>query len=154
MILEAEVNHQNIDALEEKLNTIHRIALRENATIDADREELLSYLWTRLGGNRKDLKNFDRNLGVLGALSTHRKAAQARVAAMLHVLQGVSQDMEDMRERVVAPNLAGSKVTPEIHMRCIRNGLERLTQGRRRARGVEEEARRKTLSAAPWAFSR
>lgn len=149
IILEVETNTQNLDALEEKLNTIREIVAREDASVSADREELLGYLWTKLGGNRKDLRNFARNLKMLGELGNYRKAAQARVTATLHTLERVSQEMEDMRERVAAPNLAGSKIAPEIHMKSIRNGLERLSEGRRRARSLEEEALRKALEATP-----
>ncbi|KAJ3537349.1 hypothetical protein NMY22_g5625 [Coprinellus aureogranulatus] len=149
IILEVETNTQNLDALEEKLNTLRSIVAREDASVSADREELLSYLWTKLGGNRKDLKNFERNLKMLGDLGNYRKAAQARVVATLHTLERVSQDMGDMRERVAAPNLAGSQIAPEIHMKSIRNGLERLSEGRKRARTLEEEALRKALETSP-----
>jgi hypothetical protein len=149
IILEVETNTQNLDALDEKLNTLRSIVSREDSSVSADREELLSYLWTKLGGNRKDLKNFNRNLKMLSDLGNYRKAAQARVVATLHTLERVSQDMEDMRERVAAPNLAGSTVAPEVHMKSIRKGLERLEEGRKRARSLEEEALRKALEASP-----
>ncbi|TEB25146.1 hypothetical protein FA13DRAFT_1738562 [Coprinellus micaceus] len=149
IILEVETNTQNLDALDEKLNTLRSIVSREDSSVSADREELLSYLWTKLGGNRKDLKNFNRNLKMLSDLGNYRKAAQARVVATLHTLERVSQDMEDMRERVAAPNLAGSTIAPEVHMKSIRKGLERLEEGRKRARSLEEEALRKALEASP-----
>lgn len=63
------------------------------------------------------------------------------------MLQRVSQDMEDMRDRVAAPNLAGSRVTPEVHMQSIANGMERLAWGRKRARRIEDELLRRTLDA-------
>ncbi|KAJ3540656.1 hypothetical protein NMY22_g4210 [Coprinellus aureogranulatus] len=149
IILEVEINSQNLDNLEENLNTVQSIAAREDAALAADRDELLSRLWTRLGGNRKDLKNYNRNLNLLLDLRTYRKAAQARLGATMHLLQGLGQEMEDMRERVAAPNLIGSKVTPEVHMMSIRGGLERLMEGRMRAGALKNAIGRKALDAPP-----
>ncbi|TEB24730.1 hypothetical protein FA13DRAFT_1638267 [Coprinellus micaceus] len=145
IVLEIETNSQILDTLEEKLATLQSIATREDVSIAANREELLSYLWTKLGGNRSDLRNYDRNLKMLRSLANYRKTAQARVAATLYVLQGVSEDMEDMRQRVAAPSLAGSRMKPEVHMKSIREGLDRLTEGRRRARILGEKAQREAL---------
>lgn len=145
LIIELETNYQTLDSLEEKLGTLRDIVGREDQQITADKEELLSYLWTKLGGNRKDLQNYERNLGLLRELSVHRRQASARVVATLHTLQSVSQDMEEMRERVAGPNLAGSRIGPEVHMRSIQNGLERLREGRSRAKQIEEAALRRAL---------
>ncbi|KAF6757167.1 hypothetical protein DFP72DRAFT_1007111 [Ephemerocybe angulata] len=145
LLLELESNYSNLDRLEEKLGTLRDIVGREDKRVTADKEELLSYLWTKLGGNRKDLRNFNRNLKMLQDLTVHRKQANARVVATLHTLQAVSQDMEDMRERVAAPNLAGTKIAPEVHMKSIKNGLERLREGRSRAKKIEEDVLRRAL---------
>ena len=145
LIIEHEANYANLDRLDEKLSTLRDIVARENKTVAEGREELLANLWTMLGGNRKDLRNFDRNLKILHDLTVHRKHASAHIVAALHTLQSVSQDMEDMRERVAAPNLAGSKIAPEVHMKSIKNGLERLREGRLRAKKIEEAALRRAL---------
>jgi hypothetical protein len=145
LIVEHEANYANLDKLEEKLSTLRDIVARENKTVGEGKEELLAYLWTKLGGNRKDLRNFDRNLKMLHDLTIYRKHASAHIVAALHTLKGVSQDLEDMRERVAAPNLAGSKIKPEVHMNSIKNGLERLREGRSRTKQIEEEALRKAL---------
>jgi hypothetical protein len=82
---------------------------------------------------------------MLRDLTTYRKHASAHIVAALHTLKSVNQDLEEMRERAAAPNLAGSKIKPEVHMNSIKNGLERLRVGRSRARQIEEAALRKAL---------
>ncbi|KAF6743778.1 hypothetical protein DFP72DRAFT_827157 [Ephemerocybe angulata] len=145
LLLETEVIYESLDRLDERLHTLRDIVGREDERATAGKEELLSYLWTKLGGNRKDLKNFDRNLKILRDLALHRRKASAHVVATIHTLRGVSEDLEDMRERVAAPNLAGSKIAPEVHMKSIRNGLERLQDRRFRARKIEEAVLRRDL---------
>ncbi|KAJ2921936.1 hypothetical protein H1R20_g15149, partial [Candolleomyces eurysporus] len=145
LIVEHQANHANLDRLEEKLSTLRDIVARENKTVGEAKEELLANLWTMLGGNKKDLRNFETNLKLLHDLTLYRKHASAHVVAALHTLQSVNQDMEDMRERVAAPNLAGSRIAPEVHMNTIKHGLERLKEGRTRARQIGEAALRKAL---------
>jgi len=53
--------------------------------------------------------------------------------------------MEDLRERVAAPELIGSKIPVEVHMKSIRSGLERLKEGRVRSRQLQENAVNRAL---------
>ncbi|KAF9005058.1 hypothetical protein BDQ17DRAFT_1424218 [Cyathus striatus] len=98
------------------------------------KEELLGELWTKLGGNKKALRKFNQHLSLLRDLGEYRKQALIRVVAV----QSMSEDMEDLRERVAAPELVESRVPVEVHIKGIRNGVERLKQGRMKAKGVEE----------------
>jgi hypothetical protein len=58
----------------------------------------------------------------------------------------MSEDMEDLRERVAAPELVGSSIPVEVHMKSIKGGLERLKQGRIKAQEREAEAVRRVLA--------
>ncbi|RXW22849.1 hypothetical protein EST38_g3015 [Candolleomyces aberdarensis] len=145
LIVEHHANHANLDRLEERLSTLRDILARENKLVGDAKEELLANLWTMLGGNQKGLRNFERNVKLLHDLTLYRKHASAHVIAALHTLQSMSRDMEDMRERVAAPNLSGSRIAPEVHMNSIKHGLERLNDGRTRARQIGEAALRKAL---------
>lgn len=53
--------------------------------------------------------------------------------------------MEELRERVAAPELAGGEIPLEVHVRSIRSGIERLNEGRIRAREKEEQAMQRIL---------
>ena len=148
LILEAEANLGNLNNLEERLLTLHEIVSREDSTLSSAKAELLSELWTKLGGNRKALRNFESHLVLLKNLGMYRRKALTHVVAALQTLQGMSSDMEDIRERVAAPELTGSKIPVEVHMKSIKGGLERLKEGRNRARRLEEEAMRRVLTGA------
>jgi len=146
LILEAELNLANLDKLEERLSTLHDIISREDSTLTSEKAELLSELWTKLGGNKKTLRNFEGHLLMLKNLGSYRKQALAHVVAALHSLQSMSSDMEEIRERVAAPELTGSKIPIEVHMNSIKSGLERLKEGKLRAKRLEEDAIRRVLS--------
>ncbi len=106
LIVEAEINDRNLNDLEEHLNSLHELVAREDSSISSAKSDLLADLWTQLGGNRKKLRNFDSHLGLLKDLSTYRKQAAVHVAAALQTLRGMAEDMEDMRERVAAPDIS------------------------------------------------
>ncbi|KAF9466636.1 hypothetical protein BDZ94DRAFT_1295755 [Collybia nuda] len=145
VILEAEANIIQLDRLEDRLSTVHEILTREDSTLTSARADLLADLWTKLGGNKKTLRGFDNHLLLLKNLGVYRKKALVHVAAALQTLQGMSADMDDIRERVAAPELTRSKIPVEVHMKSIRSGLERLKEGKVRARRLEEQAIRRVL---------
>jgi hypothetical protein len=151
VVLEVLVNTQNLNTLQEKLRTIHDIVAREDKSVTEERDaltdDILGKLWTKLGGNDKELRNFGRNLGLLAGIGDARDLASARVAATFHTLQKADREMQDMRERVAAPNLVKSKIPPEVHMKVIRAGLDRLAEGRERAKALEQEALRNAFAA-------
>lgn len=146
IILEAEHSHHNLNALEEKLATLHKIVSREDSSVSSDKAEVLEELWTKLGRNQKKLRNFDHNLNLLKGLNNYRRQARVHVVAALETLRGMSEDIEDMRERVAAPDLVGSKVPVEVHMKSIRMGLERLRERRIGAKRLQEGAVEQALS--------
>ena len=145
LIIEAEANVIALATLEERLSTIHDIIAREDSTLSKEKKDLLAELWTTLGFNRDDLRNFDQSLSLLKELKTYRDQAFARVSTALHTLQMMSADMEDMRERVARPAIAGSAIPVEVHMKSIQFGLERLREGRIRSKELDEAAIRRVL---------
>ncbi|GLB40283.1 hypothetical protein LshimejAT787_0801540 [Lyophyllum shimeji] len=145
LILEAELNLANLEKLEERLSTLHDQVSREDSTLTSAKSEVLAELWTKLGGNRKKLRNFDDHLSLLKNLGLYRKKALAHVTAALQSLHAMSSDMEDIRERVAAPELTESRIPVEVHMKSIQSGLERLKAGRVRARRLEEDTIRRVL---------
>ncbi|KAI0663790.1 hypothetical protein C8Q70DRAFT_378665 [Cubamyces menziesii] len=146
LVLELSVSEANLERLDTHLVALHELCTRENITLSAAREDLLSELWTLLGGNRKRLRGMDFNLELLRELGEYRKRAAAHVAAAKQTLQAMSEDMEDLRERVAAPDVVGDRIPVEVHMKSIQSGLERLKEDRIRARQREDELVRKILS--------
>ncbi|PFH53158.1 hypothetical protein AMATHDRAFT_73706 [Amanita thiersii Skay4041] len=145
LILEAEVNLANLNALEEHLSTLHDMVTREGVAISGVKDELLADLWTILGGNRSKLKNLDTHISLLKNLGVYRRKALAHVTAALETLQAMSDDMEDLRERVATPELVGPSIPMEVHVKSIQNGIERLQEGRNRAKRIEADAVRRVL---------
>lgn len=146
LILEAEQCLHNLNDLEEQLVTLHQMTAREDTSISAAKSDLLENLWTRLGGNRKSLRNFDHHLTTLKEMAFYRQQAFVHVVAAMQTLQAMSDDMEDMRDRVAAPDLAGAKIPVEVHIQSIQVGLDRLRQGRMVAKRLEEDAVRSALA--------
>ncbi|KAJ2921944.1 hypothetical protein H1R20_g15150, partial [Candolleomyces eurysporus] len=142
-LVEHGANCANLERLEQKLSTLRDIVAQENETLGEAKEKLLANLWTRLGGNRNDLRNLDRNLELLHGLTVYRESALAHVVAALQTVRTVDQELQGMRERVA--NFAGDKVAPDVHMNSIKNALKRLKEVRLRARRIAEETLRKAL---------
>jgi hypothetical protein len=152
LILEAEANIENLNDLEERLNALHELASREVITEKSDREELLAQLWTTLGGNKKELKNFNENLAALKNVGTYRSQARLHVTITLQTLQSLSEDMEDLRERVATPGLVGESIPLEVQMQSIQFGLERLKENRLRARRIHDKAVNDIIGPPPMSL--
>jgi hypothetical protein len=145
LALEAEVSLHNLDVLEEDLSAVREAVMREDVDVKAEESELLGALWTKLGGNKGALRDNGRRLGLLKDLGDYRRQAQAHVVAALQTLNLMSEDMEDLRERVAAPELVEGRIPLHVHIESIQNGLERLQEGRVRAKEREEEVMRTVL---------
>lgn len=144
--LEAEASAVYLDKLEESLITLHEMLARENITLTHEKDELLADLWTILGGNRHKLKGVNSHLWLLRKIGDWRMRAQVHVVATIRALDAMSEDMEDLRERVGNPALIGESVPPEVHMKSIQAGLDRLKDDRKSAKEREEENMRRVLS--------
>ncbi|KAF8867834.1 hypothetical protein BD779DRAFT_1685251 [Infundibulicybe gibba] len=129
LILEAELNIAQLTALEERLHTLHALASTEDAALSGAEEELLAKLWTHVGGNARERRRLGGHRALLGDLDAPRARG----------------DVEEMRERVSAPELLGDRIPVQVHMRSIQAGLERLRESRVHAKRVEEDTVRRVL---------
>jgi hypothetical protein len=147
LISEAQALLGVLHNLDDRLEVIHGISTRDGMHANAMKEEVLSQLWSMVGGNRSKLKNMDRQLALLGQVGLYRKNAMAHVSGTILRLQGIGAGLEDLRERVGAPELLRDRldIPLSVHIENIQLGVERLEEGRREARRVEDEHVRKTL---------
>ncbi|KAJ3808854.1 hypothetical protein F5876DRAFT_45142 [Lentinula aff. lateritia] len=143
LILLAEVELSNLEKLEDHLSIIYEIVCREDSSISSAKAELLGEIWTRLGGNRRELKGHDAHLELLRGIGRYRKQALAHVASALQILRALSDDMEDMRERMMMPDLVGSQIPLEVQINSIQHGLQRLRDSKVLAKEKEEGAMRR-----------
>lgn len=147
MISQAQALLYILNNLEDRLDVIHDISTRDGMHTQAMKDEVLSSLWAMVGGNRGKLKSMDRKLDLLRQLGVYRKNAMAHVSKTLLRLQAIGAGLEDLRERVGSPELLRDRVDIplSVHLENIQLGIERLEEGRRTARKLEDEQIRKTL---------
>ncbi|KAL6713863.1 hypothetical protein ACLMJK_008357 [Lecanora helva] len=147
LVTEAQALLLVLQNLEDRLDVIHGIAIRDDLHAQGGKNEVLSQLWTMLGGNRSKLGKFDSQLRLLGQVNTYRQNAIAHVSGTLIRLQSMAAELEELRERVGSVELSGGKggVPLSLHIENIEMGVERLERGRRGAKELENEELRKTL---------
>lgn len=147
LVAEAQAVLLTLQNLEDRLDVIHGIALRDNLHVQGSKAEVLSQLWTMLGGNRGRLGKFESQLKLLGQVNTYRQTAIAHVSGTMVKLQGMGAELEELRERVGGVELLGRRgqVPLSVHIENIEMGVERLEQGRRGAKELENEQLRKSL---------
>ncbi|KAH7913232.1 hypothetical protein BJ138DRAFT_1059541 [Hygrophoropsis aurantiaca] len=130
LVVEAEVSLANLNGLDEDLSAIHEIVSRDDRHETVEKDKLLAELWTRLGGNKRIVGQYNHRLKLLQELGEYRKRALAHVVGAIHTLQSMSDDMEDLRDRVAAPEILGGRVPLDVHIVSIQHGLERLKERR------------------------
>ncbi|KAJ3765639.1 hypothetical protein FB446DRAFT_654962 [Lentinula raphanica] len=138
LILFAELELANLEALEERLAVLYEMVVQENSAISTTKAELLQDIWTWLGGNRNLLKGYDEHLDLLSRIADYRKRALVQVISALHILRALSNDMEGLREQMSKPALSGQTIPVEIQISSIELGLRRLQNSRALAREKEE----------------
>ncbi|KAL8732720.1 MAG: hypothetical protein Q9181_003849 [Wetmoreana brouardii] len=155
-LVEAEINRLIDEAqalllilrnLDDRLDVIHGIAVRDNLHAQGSKEETMSQLWTILGGNRKALGKYNSQIKLLSQVNAYRQTAIAHVAGTMLKLQAMGAELEELRENVGTVELMGGRkgVPLSVHIESIEMGVERLEQRRNWARGVENEQLRKSL---------
>ena len=147
LVVEAQALLLVLQNLEDRLDVIHGIAIRDDLHAQGGKNEVLSQLWTMLGGNRNKLGKFDSQLSLLKQVNTYRQNAIAHVSGTLIRLQSMGAELEELRQRVGSVELLGGKggVPLSLHIENIEMGVERLERGRRGAKELENEELKKTL---------
>lgn len=145
---EAQTLRLVLAKLEDRLDTIHGIVTSENGQAMESKEEVLTQLWTMLGGNRRILSKMDRELKLLGEVSKHRREAYTHVSRTILRLQEIRASVEDLRERVGAPERLRdrSAVPLAVHMEIIQSGIEQLEASRHQAKQLESAHLKKVLA--------
>lgn len=143
LILLAEVSLVELEKLEEHLSLIHEMVYREDSLITSAKIELLGRIWTWLGGNRLKLRGHDDCLELLQGIGRHRNLALAHVVSSLQILRALSNDMEDMRARMMMPEHHRLQIPLEVQVSSIQHSLERLRESKVLAKKREEVSIRK-----------
>lgn len=144
---EAQALLSTLQNLEDRLDIIHGISEKDNSSVKGSRDEVLTKLWSKLGGNGKRLGKYQRDLDLLEKVGQYRRLAWAHVAGTILKLQAMGSELEGLRERVGSAELLGDRahVPLSVHISNIQLGVERLEAGRAHARQVENDYRRRLL---------
>jgi len=147
LIQEAQALLMILNNLEDRLDTIHGVAIREDVSAKAQKEEILSSLWAMVGGHRGKLNKMDRQLNLLEQVAIYRKTAYAHVSGTILRLQAMGSGLEDLRERVGSPELLRDRrdIPLSVHIENIQRGVERLEEQRLNSRKLENDHIRQTL---------
>lgn len=149
LILEAQALLLTLNNLEDRLDAIHGIVVRDDIHAQLSRTEILSHLWTKLGGNRSKLGKFNSQLHLLVQVNTYRESAIAHVSGTLIKLQAMGAELGELQERVGGVeflDVGKGGVPLSVHIENIELGVERLEQGRNRAEGVQNEELRRVMN--------
>ena len=147
LVEEAQALLQILQNLEDRLDIINEIAVRDDVYAKGARDEILAQLWTKLGGNRSKVDKFDSQISLLRHVSEYRRAAFNHVSTTTLKLQAMGSELEELRERVAGPSAFEDKarVPLRVHIENIEMGVERLEAGRDKLRKTEEAQYRKIL---------
>jgi hypothetical protein len=133
--------------MDERLDAIYNIAVGDEKAITKKQDELLSHLWTKLGGNSVSVKANNKKLNLLGNVSTHRRRALKHVSETLLKLQEIQAELETLHDGVSAPEVSGYRDSLPVayHVDVIQRGVERLSAARGDWRRGESEQIRKLM---------
>lgn len=147
LIAQAESLLKVLDELENRLDVIYGITIRDGVKVEGSREELLSQLWTRLGGNKSSVARMEAQLKMLGNVLAYRRTATAHVSGTITKLRDISANLEDLKVRVTLPENLGAKgeMPLAFHIEQIQMGVDRLEIIRDEKRGVENRRHRAVL---------
>lgn len=156
LVTEAQALLGVLQNLEDRLEIIHGIAYRDNMHAQVSKDEILSQLWTLLGGNRAALGKYNKQLSLLRQVGEYRKMAWAHVSGTILKLQAMGTELEELRERVGSAELLRHRadIPLAVHLESIRLGVGRLEQGREAARELEKKYLDRVLDRGSQAESR
>lgn len=149
LILEAQAVLAQLTRAEDHLTLIHELSSRDSAHVASRRDEVLWTLWTLVGANSARLHNLGQQLALLRKVDAQRSDAVRRVSALVLELEAIQLGLEDLRDRVAAPELQSTaghaRIPLSVHIDTIDRGVERLEEARRRISAAEGDRVREAL---------
>lgn len=139
LVSEAQALLLVLQNLEDRLDVINGIAGRDNEAIRAAKSEVLQSIWAMVGGHRGTISKMDAKMALLNNVEGYRKMAYDHVAQTILKLMEMSANLDDLRDRVMAPELSRetSVVPLSVHIENINRGVARLEAGREGSRKAE-----------------
>ncbi|TFK81044.1 hypothetical protein K466DRAFT_502840 [Polyporus arcularius HHB13444] len=129
IILEAVPLTSQLELLEERLATVHAIALQEDLINSIVLDDLLWTLWTRLGGNRQQRRDLENRASLLQNVQIFRSVAVAYVASTMRTLTTIDAELGELRDRLSAPSVERNAIPLEVQLEAIQRSALRIQQG-------------------------
>ncbi|KKA29989.1 hypothetical protein TD95_002988 [Thielaviopsis punctulata] len=152
LIIEAQYILGLLNMAEDHLSLIYGVSTREGQQAKAERNAIRGGILTFFGGNRVELKGLDNQIHLLENVDVQRSQAMSQLTALVVELEGMQAGLEDLRDRVAAPNIAqmgtGTRIPLQVHIDTINKGVERLDSKRAYMRVVESEQMQRALDRA------
>ena len=149
LLVEAQAVFALLKSLEDTLDAIHGISVRDTQYAQVSRDELLAELWTKLGGNSKQMRKFDSDLNILKQISIYGQTAYTHIAGAVLKLQSMSAEIDQLKERMSSVDVPGRPSIPlAVHLESIQMGVERLEDARTSARDRRTESSRQIMDRA------
>ncbi|KAI0755775.1 hypothetical protein C8Q74DRAFT_1210495 [Fomes fomentarius] len=140
VILEATTVASRLDTLEEKLSVIRAVCEQERLIAEAAMDEVLSQLWTLVGGNKVKLQQLGKQVDILRNVDWYRSLSVAHVVATTETLLRVESELGELRDKLSAPSLAGDTIPIEVHITSIERSARRLHEDKLKARSDSNHA--------------
>lgn len=150
LVSDGETIYTSLTHLSEQHKPIYDEIVREVADIRKEEEVVLSSLWTKMGGNQLQRKNFQNNAKLLEMIGRYEEEARGYVESTVLELDRMMADLEILRRRVAEPLLVGEGNTPQmhtssggdiplpVHIEAIEKAVERLLRKRGERRERED----------------
>jgi hypothetical protein len=135
VIHQAETSLRHLEKLKGLVHSVHAQVTAADRTLEVKQHELLSTLWSRLGGNIRNKRVFKNNFELLKDLYVYHDMARTHVEAALYALRTMDNGIKELQTSVRKPGLnSNSSIPVEVHVRSITAGLERLRAGKMAAK--------------------
>lgn len=134
VIIESTTVASRLDKLEEKLSIIRAVSEQEKLLTEAALGEVLSELWTVVGGNKAKLRHLGQQIDILRNVDWYRTLSVAHVVATTETLLQIEAELGELRNKLSAPELAGDTIPIGVHIASIERSARRLDEVKVRAR--------------------
>lgn len=137
LLVDAEDLQLQLNLMESSTDTIGGIAYRDTKHANAQRDEIYSWLWTRVGGNRGRIGKINDEIDFLRKITFDRKSAAVHISTTILRLLDTKAQLENLRTRLASPDLLRESKPLSVHIDTIMAGAERLEDKRQHARDRE-----------------
>lgn len=154
LVADGETIFASLTQLTEQHKPIYDEIVREVVDIKKEEAVVLASLWTKVGGNAAQRKNFRENAELLALIGSYEEQARGYVESTVLELDRMTADLENLRRRVAEPLLVpeasagaggaarrgreeAAGIPLGVHVEAIETAVERLLRKRRQRREKE-----------------